>query len=226
MRLVIVSSLAALVVAPLAAQAAQSPARYSVTLEGRIVASYSYIHTSTESECRISRFGSATRTTEIRSVSPTVMQAVRDRGRAAYRPAVLRSLRLASTLGGSNWTERRICRGEPIETRNGTCPPKHDRARSVRAQIAWGGPNRIVFRPDSSGPANVPLCGLGQAVRSNGRLSIAPGKVDEEVLLLGRARRVLASASVTRDGNIGSDPQTSIGEKMEVRWTLTFRRVS
>ncbi len=220
-----VSFLAALVVAPLAAQAAQSPARYSVTLDGRIVASYSYIHTSAESECRLSRFGSATRTTEIRSVSPTVVQAVRDRGRAAYRPAVLRSLRLASTIAGSTWTERRICRGEPIETRTGTCPPRHDRARSVRAQIAWGGPNRIVFRPDSSGPANVPLCGLGQAARSNGRLSIAPGRVDEEVLLRGRAKRVLARASVSRDGNVGSDPETSIGEKMEVRWTLTFRRL-
>ncbi len=225
MRLVILSFLAALVAAPLAAQAAQPPARYSVTLNGRMVASYSYSRTTMESECRISRFGSATRTTEIRSLRPTVIQAVRDRGRAAYRPAVLRALRLTSTLGGSNWTERQICRGAPIETRTGTCPPKIDRAQSVRARIAWGGPNRIVFRPDSSGPATVPLCGLGQAVRSNGRLSIAPGRVDEEALLLGRARRVLASASVTRDGNVGSDPQTSIGEKVEVRWTLTFRRI-
>jgi hypothetical protein len=49
--------------------------------------------------------------------------------------------------------------------------------------------------------------------------------VDEEALLLGRSRRVIASASVTRDGNVGSDPSTSIGENLQVRWTLTFRRI-
>jgi hypothetical protein len=225
MRLVIVSFLAALVVAPLAAQAAQAPARYSVALDGRIVATYSYMRSTREFECQISRFGSATRTTEIRSVRPTVLLVARDRGRAAYRPAILRALRLSATTGGSNWTERRVCRGAPIETRQGTCAPKDDRARAVRAQIAWGGPNRIAFRPDLNGPATVPLCGLGQSVRSNGRLSIAPGRVDEEGLLLGRARRLIANALVTRDGNIASDPQTSIGEKIEVRWTLTFRRL-
>lgn len=225
MKLVFVSFLAALAGAPLAAQAAQAPARYSVTLNGRIVESYSYSRTTREFDCQISRFGSVTRTTEIRSVRPTVLQVVRERSRATYRPAILRSLRLSATNGGSNWTERRICRGAPIETRDGTCAPRQDRPRAIRARIAWGGPNRIVFRPDSSGPANVPLCGLGRTVRSSGRLSVAPGRVDEEALLLGRARRVIASASVTRDGNIGSDPSTSIGENLQVRWTLTFRRL-
>lgn len=225
MRLATVSFLAALVAAPLAAQAAQAPARYSVTLNGRIVAAHSYIHSTRESECQISRFGSVTRTTVIRTIRPTVMQAVRERGRAAYRPAVLRALRLTATTGGSNWTERRACRAAPIETRNGTCAPRQDRPRTIRAGIAWGGPNRIVFRPDSIGPANVPLCGLSRVVRSTGRLSIAPGRIDEEALLLGRSLRVIARASVTRDRNIGSDPQTSIGEKLEVRWTLSFRRL-
>lgn len=225
MKLGVVSLLAALIAAPLAAQAAPAPARYAVTLNGRIVESYSYMRTTRESECQISRFGSATRTTEIRSVRPTVMQAVRERGRATYRPAILRALRLSVTTGGSNWIERRVCRAAPIETRNGTCPPRQSRARSIRARIAWGGPNRIVFRPDSSGPGNVQLCGLGQTVRSSGRLSVAPGRVDEEALLIGRARRVIARASVTRDGNIESDSQTTIGENLEVRWTLNFRRL-
>ena len=225
MKLVFVSFLAALAAAPLAAQAAQAPARYSVTLNGRIVESYSYSRTTREFDCQISRFGSVTRTTEIRSVRATVVQAARERGRAGYRPSVLGALRLSATNGGSNWTERRICRGAPIETRTGTCAPRQDRPRAIRARIAWGGPNRIVFRPDSSGPANVPLCGLSETVRSSGRLSVAPGRVDEEALLLDRSRRVIARASVTRDGNIGSDPNTSIGENLEVRWTLTFRRL-
>ncbi len=224
MKFVVVSLLAAFTVAPLAAQAAQAPARYSVTLNGRIVESYSFSRTTREDDCQISRFGSASRTTEIRSIRPTVVQAVRERGRATYRPAILRALRQTATTGGSNWIERRICRSQPIETRNGTCAPVHARPRTVSARIAWGGPNRIVFRPDPS-LADVRLCGLDQAVRSSGRLSVAPGRVDEEALLRGRSRRVIASASVTRDGNIESDPETSIGENLEVRWTLTFRRL-
>lgn len=225
MKLVVLSFLAVLAAAPLAGQAAQAPARYSVTLNGRIVESYSYNRTTREFDCQINRFGSVSRTTEIRSVRPTVLQVVRERGRATYRPAILRALRLTATTGGSNWIERRVCRAQPIETRNGTCAPIQARPRTNRAQIAWGGPNRIVFRPDSTRLADVQLCGLDQSVRSSGRLSVAPGRVDEEALLLGRSRRVIARASVTRDGNLDSNPQTVIGENLEVRWTLTFRRI-
>jgi hypothetical protein len=225
MKLIFASVLAALTAAPLAAQAAQPPARYSVMLNGRIVESYSYNRTTRELGCQINRFGAVTRITEIRSIRPTILQAVRERGRATYRPAVLRSLRRTATTGGSNWTERRMCRADPVETRNGTCAPVHARPGTLQAHIAWGGPNRIAFRPDSIGLADVRLCGLDQAVRSSGRLSIAPGRVDEEALLRGRSRRVIARALVTRDGNVESDPQTSIGESLEVRWTLTFRRL-
>jgi hypothetical protein len=219
-----VSFLAVLAAAPLAAQAAQPPARYSVTLNGRIIESYSFSRTTREFDCQISRFGSVSRTTEIRSIRPTVMRAVRERGRATYAPASLRALRLTATTGGSNWTERRVCRAQPIETRNGTCAPIRAGARTVSARIGWGGPNRIVFRPDSRRFAGVRLCGLDQTVRTSGWLSVAPGRVDEEALLRGRLRRVIARASVTRDGNVDSDPQTSIGENLQVRWTLTFRR--
>lgn len=225
MKLVVVTFLAALVVAPLAAEAAQAPTRYGATLSGRIVENYSYNRTTREDECQISRFGSTTRTVEIRSVRRTAIEAVRAPGRATYRPAMLSALRVTGTTGGSNWIERRVCRGAPIETRNGTCAPKQDRPRTIRAQIGWGGPNRIVFRPDSTLEAQVSLCGLGMPVQSRGRLSLGPGRVDEEALLMGRSLRVFARASVTRDANIEPDTQTTIGENLEVRWTLTFRRL-
>jgi hypothetical protein len=44
-------------------------------------------------------------------------------------------------------------------------------------------------------------------------------------MLLGRARRVIARASLTRDRKVGSDPSTTIDENLQVRWTLTFRRI-
>ncbi len=224
MKLAFVSFLAVLAASPLAADAAPAPSRYSVTLNGRVVDTYSFSRSSREFGCQISRFGSVARTMEVRSVRATVVQAVRERGRATYRPALLGALRLTATTGGSNWTERRVCRGQPIETRTGTCAPIRAGARTVSARIGWGGPNRIAFRPDSRRFASVRLCGLDQTVRTSGWLSVAPGRVDEEALLRGRLRRVIARASVTRDGNVDSDPQTSIGENLQVRWTLTFRR--
>ncbi len=61
MRLAVVVFLAALVALPLAANAAQPPTRWAVSLNGRVVEDYNYGNTSRDAECVVRRFGMTTR---------------------------------------------------------------------------------------------------------------------------------------------------------------------
>jgi hypothetical protein len=222
MRLAAVSFLAALVAAPLAASAPQAPARYQAMLTGRIVESYSYSQSRTEPECQISRLGSVRRHIVIRSLQATPVAVAATGGRASYRPAALGRIRVTDSLGEGSWFETRRCRGGPIERTSGSCAARNGQSRVIRAAFRWAGPNRISFRPRPA--QQVTLCGLSRAVKTDAWLNLAPGRVDEEALLSGSLRRVLARASSSRNGNIVEEQNLTVGQDATIRWTLTFRR--
>jgi len=62
---------------------------------------------------------------------------------------------------------------------------------------------------------------------SDAWLSVAPGRLDEEVLLAGSRRRVVARADVSRDAMLLFEPPSgSMTQNLRVVWTLLFRRLS
>lgn len=221
------SFLGALVAAPLAAQAADPPARWAVTLSGRVVETYSYNRIEREEECLRSRFGSSTRELRIVSVGPTVVAVTRAGGGVTYRPARLRRVQLRQSVGKGSWSEFLRCLGDPLGTGSGTCDARAVGPRAIRPSFGWRGANRISFR-GSVAAAPLRLCGLGTTLSSTDAwLSLAAGRVDEEALLAGRARQVVARAELTRDANLPTDsPSTQIQQKLRVAWTLRFRRLS
>jgi hypothetical protein len=225
MKLAVLSFLAALVAAPLAAQAAAPPARYAVTLNGRVVATYSYAQTSREEECVISRMGGERRELVFRSLRPTTIEVGRVRNRADYRPTAIARVRVTGTVGGRSWTEVRRCRGGPIERLDGTCAPIEQTPLLHRLRFRWAGVNRIWFRPPAAQGRAVNLCGIDRALPMRGWLNLAIGRVDEDALLAGRSLRVLARGEIRRQGNVFEEQELVAGEELTVRWTLTFRRI-
>jgi hypothetical protein len=225
MRLAGVGVLVALVAAPLAAQAAPSPARWSVTLNGRVIEAYSYAQSRRDEDCVISRRGSEERELVVRSLRPTVVTVARVGRRVEYRPAAIARVREAGTVGGRQWTESRRCRAGPVETTSGTCEPVAQPARRLRARFRWAGANRIWFRPPVRRAATINLCGLARSVVAGGWLNLAIGRVNEEALVAGRARRVVARGEVSRRRNVIEEQDFVVGETITVRWTLTFRRI-
>lgn len=225
MKLAVLSFLAALVAAPLAAQAAAPPARYAVTLSGRVVGTYSYVRTSRENECFISRMGQERRELVFRSLRATTMEISRVRNRADYRPTTLARVRVNGTVGGRSWFESRRCRGGPVERSEGTCQPIQQRARLLRLRFRWAGVNRIWFRPPAARGPNVILCGITRGLPMRGWLNEAIGRVDEDALLAGRSLRVQGRGEVRRQGNAIEEQELTVGEELTVRWTLTFRRL-
>lgn len=223
MRLALVSSLAALVVAPLAAQAAQPPTRWAVTLTGRVTESYSYSRVLREPECVISRMGSAKRELVVRSVRATTIS-VREAGtRVVYRPSAVARVSVRTVPGQGWWSELRRCRGNQLEKRSGTCPARPPSSRVVSASFRRWGTNRIAFLPRPARP--VDLCGAGRSVTPDAWLHVAPGRADEVALARGSRLRVTARAATTRDGNIVEEPEFTVGENLRVAWTLRFRRL-
>ncbi len=225
MRLAVVGFLCALIALPLAAQAAEPPTRWAVTLSGRVVEEYSYGHTWREPECTLRRSGTTTRGWQVTSTRPTVVTVRRWSSRARYRPARLFPVRVTTSAGKGSWMEMRQCLGEDVQTGSGSCKATTKRG-SVRPAFAWGGANRIAFRRR---PAATPLrlCGFDWTVASKDSwLNIAPGRVDEEVLLAGSRRRVVARADVSRVTMLPFNaPPGSTQQDLRVIWTLQFRRL-
>lgn len=217
--------LAALVALPLAAEAAESPTRWAVTLNGRVVEKYSSGYTWRDPECTLRRFGTTRREWRLTSLRPTVVTVGRSSSHARYRPARLAPVRVTSSVGKGTWMEMRQCIAEELLTDSGTCNGTTHRGR-VRPEFAWSGPNRIAFRRRPA-PARLRLCGFDWTVASKDAwLNIAPGRVDEEVLLAGSRRRVVARADVTRTTPLPFNaPPGSAQQDLRVVWTLHFRRL-
>ena len=226
MKLAVLGFLAALVALPLAAEAAQPPTRWAVTLSGRVVETYNYGTAGRDAECIVRRFGKTTREWRVTSTGPTVVSVQRSSSHARYRPGQLFRVRLTRSSGKGSWTETRQCLGEEIRTEAGMCTPRSQQGRA-RPAFGWAGANRIAFRRRSTGAA-LRLCGFDRGVTSpDSWLSVAPGRVDEEVLLAGSRRRVVARADVSRDAMLPFEPPSgSMTQNLRVVWTLLFRRLS
>jgi hypothetical protein len=228
MKLAVVSFFVAFVAAPLAAQAAQSPARYAVTLVGSVQNAYKYEQASREEECLVRREGAGARELKLQSVQPTAMHVVRGRnGGAVYRPAALGVVRVNVLDRAGSYTEVRQCRGEPIRRVTGDCNARRAPARRIRADFRRPSPGAIRFRTPTPLGASAALCGLTQRVQLAGGLHLATGRVGERALLSGRSRRIVARGSLTRElsGPAGGDPNLTVTQRVTIRWTLTFRRL-
>ena len=70
MRLAVLGFLAALVALPFAAEAAQPPTRWAVTLSGSVVETYDYGNANRTAECTVRRFGKTTREWRIAGARP------------------------------------------------------------------------------------------------------------------------------------------------------------
>jgi hypothetical protein len=223
MRLASLGVLAALLAAPLAAQAARPPDRFAVTLQGTIVDNLTYERIVVGEECTAQRTGQGGRGLAIRSLRPTTIEVSGGAARVAYRPARVVALRVAATTLPGGYSEVRRCRFLPPERLTGKCARAPGAVRRMRAAFR-SGRNAILFRPAPS-RVDVTACGLDLPM-SGGWLDLVPGRIDQNALVNGRSRRVTSRASGTRAVTIADDPDLQVTRRTTVRWTLTFRRLS
>jgi hypothetical protein len=223
MRLAALGALAALLTAPLAAQAAQQPARFAVTLQGKVVDAVSYDRTIVGDDCIIQRTGAGGRELAIRSLRPTTIEVARSASRVVYRPARVASLRVAATTLPGSYTEIRRCRFLPPEKLVVDCRAAATTVSRLRANFR-SGRNAILFRRPAPVRRDVTACGLGVSV-PGGWLHEFPGRIDQNALLAGRSLRVIARASGMRRRTDDGDPAFQRTQRTTVRWTLTFRRL-
>lgn len=223
MRLAALGLLAALLAAPLAAQAARPPARFAVTLQGTIVDHLAYERVVVDEECTTERTGRGGRGLTIRSLRPTMIEVTGGTTRVVYRPARVAALRVAATSLAGEYVELRSCRFLPPERRLGKCRQAPGSVRRLQAGFR-SARNSILFGHPGPSRGDVTACGLDRAMLG-GWLNLVRGRIDEGALLNGRSRRVFARAARTREGTIGGDPTLTGTQQTTVRWTLTFRRL-
>jgi hypothetical protein len=223
MRLAAFGFLAALLLAPLAAQAAQPPARFAVTLQGTVVDRLTYERTVVDEECTSTRTGDGGRELAIRSARATTVEVSRRASAAVYRPARVGPLRVTTTTLPGSFLELRRCRFLPPERLSGRCDRAVSSVRRMRAGFRRA-PNAILFRrPATVGP-DLLACGLDRR-SAGGWLDLVRGRIDERALINGRSLRVVARASGTRENPITGDPTLTATQRTTVRWTLVFRRL-
>ena len=228
MRLAVLGFLAALVALPFAAEAAQPATRWAVTLSGRVVETYNYGNANRTAECTVRRF---------RQDDARVARREHTSHRRQRRAlALTRAVPAGAALSRTHHEDRR----EGLVDGDASVPGRGDPHRfghvqrelrsegRVRPAFGWAGANRIAFRRRS---VSVPLrmCGFDWTSSSpDSWLSVAPGRVDEEVLLDGSRRTVVARADVTRDTmSLPFEPPSgTMQHKLRVVWTLLFRRLS
>jgi hypothetical protein len=216
--------LAALAAAPLAAQAAPAPARYAVSLNGRVTASYSWAWTQGERDCSRVKMGQERRELIFRSRRPSTIRVGRIRSHADYRLPEIARTDVTGTVGGRSWIQTLRCPGGPVERTEGSCPPLEQTPRLMRLRFRWAGANRIWFRPPTAAGKGIAFCGLARSLPQHGWLNLAIGRVDEQALLSGRAR-VVARGEYRSQSNVFEERDLVMGETLTVRWTLTFRRL-
>jgi hypothetical protein len=219
MKLGVVSFVAALLAAPLAAQAADTNA-FAVTLRATVVDRFSYEYFESDGECAITRSGTDGRSLAVHNVRPARIRVTGASGGVSYRPSRL-AVRLTTRSTGGSSTEIRRCRAAPLERIERSCAAKTLSRRVVRARFLRPASNRIAFR--SAPQPALALCGVrGREVVSSW-LDLAEGALDEKSLLNGRAGRVVVRGSASRESQ---DTALNLKRNTTVRWTLTFRRLS
>ncbi len=221
MKLALVSFFVALVAAPLAAQAAQPPARFAVTLNGVVLDHLTYGITRVTEDCSIRRTGFGGRELQLRSPQATAIQVTRGPAGLVYRPSrVLARVTGKATIGSFGDVKR--CRAEPILKASGDCKARTLEPRRVRVSFRSGRGTLAFQKP--AVPGDVQVCGLGQRYQG-GWLQLAPGRVDGNALLKSSSLRVAARGAARREATIVSTPTLRVTRQTTVRWTLTFRRL-
>lgn len=225
MRLAVFGFVAALLAAPLAAQAAQSPARFSVTLHATLLDRISYERTRSDEECSSRRTGTGGHELTLRSVVPTTIRVSRRGGSTVFRPARVAAVHRSGTSLAASYSEFRRCRFLPPERLSGKCDARPLPAVRGPANLSRPSRNRIVF--GRAATRTTTACGLETRLQLAGWLNLAPGAVDERALLSGRALRVRARGSANRElAPPTGDPTLKVTERVVINWTLTFRRLA
>jgi hypothetical protein len=219
MRLAAVSFLAALVAAPLAAQAAQPSTIWAVTLSGTVTDSFEYTQARVEDRCRISRTGTSGRRLVFRSARATRIQVARGEPVASYRPSRLRAVRITGGNTGGSVTESKLCPGAPLEIKKIDCRATRAAPRLMR--LGFRARRTTITFPPARSTASV--CGLAE-LQAGGWLHIATAPASHNALVAGRSRRVFVRGTATEEVR-NPGPPVEIVRGTTVRWTLTFRRV-
>jgi hypothetical protein len=220
MRLALVSFLAALVAAPLAAQAAPSPTTWAVTLSGTVTDSFEYSEGRVEERCRIRRIGTSGRRLVFRSARATRIQVSQGAPVARYGPSRLRAVRITGGNTGGSVTETKFCPGLPLERKTIECRATRAAPRLARLGFRARRTSIAFVRP---GRSTASVCGLATP-QTGGWLDIATAPASHAELLAGRSRRVFVRGTATEEVR-NPGPSLEIVRKTTVRWTLTFRRV-
>jgi hypothetical protein len=221
MKLAIVSFVAALVAAPLAAQAAAPPPRFSARLNATVVDRFTYAWTRVSEDCSIRRTGFGGRELQLRSPRAAAIAVTRSGAGLRYRPSAVLARVTGKATSGSFGDVKR-CRAEPILKAIGDCKARTLAPRSVRAGFR-SGRAAIAFQKPAT-PGEVELCGLDPTY-PGGWLQLAPGRVNGDALLNGTAARAVARGSASREATIVDTPTLRVTQRTTVRWTLTFRRL-
>jgi hypothetical protein len=222
MKLALVSFFVALVAAPLAAQAADSPARFAVTLNATVVDHFTYSLVRVSEDCSIRRTGFGARELRLHSPRATVIRVTRGAAGLVYRPSrVLARVTGRATIGSFGEVKR--CRAEPILKASGDCKARTLEPRRVRAGFRLDRGTLAFQKPAAHN--DVQICGLDPTY-AGGWLELAPGRVSETALLNGTAARVVARGAARREKTVVDTPTLRVTQQTTVRWTLTFRRPS
>jgi len=218
MKFALVSFLAALAAAPLAAQAASTGTRYAVTLQATVEEQTSYTQTTTENEdCTSTTTGSDGRELRVRTIRAARVGSIRGTVRVA----------VSGTDLGGKWSQLRRCRFEPPERLNGVCRPTNVGRIVANVSFRRSVPNRIVVGAAADRRLSAEaLCGLPDPVELGRWFDLTVGKIAERRLRAGDPR-VVARGTAQRERSVTtSGSQTlMVGQKLTVRWTLTFRRI-
>lgn len=216
MKLALVSFLAALAIAPLAAQAAGT--RYAVTLQATVEEQTSYAQTTTENEdCTSTTGGSDGRQLRVRTVRAARVGAIRGTVRVA----------VSGTDLGGKWSQLRRCRFEPPERLSGLCRAANVGPIVSTVSFRRTAPNRVAVGAASDPRLSAePLCGLPDRVELGRWFDLTVGKIAERRLRAGDPR-VVATGTAQRERLVTtSGSQTlKVAQKLTIRWTLTFRRI-
>jgi hypothetical protein len=215
--------IAALLLAPLAGQAATVPLRYSATLQATVVDRITYTQATRQEDCFARRAGSGTSELTVRSVRRTIVRPLDAEGRTRYRPAFIRAVRVSGTVSAGGYTETRLCRGNPVERVQRTC--EGARFGPVAVRVSFRRPQRNTIRFRSVPPAArrvVRACGLDQ--RFDGRwLDFVAGSINERAFRRGAS--VVRARGATPGAAFFQTPVVESEQRTMVRWTLTFRRL-
>jgi hypothetical protein len=217
MKAALVGFLAVLAAAAFVAQAA-SGTRYAVTLQATVEDQTSYTQTTTENEdCTVTKTGSDGRQLKVRTVRAARVGSLRGTVRVAI---------LGTDLAGK-WSQLRRCRFEPPERLNGVCRATSVGRIVVNVSFRRSAPNRLTVGAASDPRLSAEaLCGLPERVQTGRWLDLTVGKIAERRLRAGDPR-VVATGTAQRERSVTtSGSQTlRVGQKLSVRWTLTFRRI-